>query len=183
MNEGKVRGRPRDPAVGMAALRETLALLDAHGYDGLRMADVARNAGIGLNSLYRRWPTKYALVVEALRAAAATHDIEPSDDPLEDLLAGLVRIADGLAHRAGPLLSVLLSDPTSQLATAVREAKIEPLRAANRERLRRVVGSVPDLETRADAGPGLIFIHMMIHGSPPGEALIREEILPVMIKP
>lgn len=175
------RGRPRDPAVDAAALRETLALLDAHGYEGLRVADVARNAGIGLGSLYRRWPTKYALVVAALRAAAAERETPATGDPVEDLVAGLRGLCAGLERRGGGrLMSVLLSDPDSELATAVREAKITPYLAANRDRLRRVVGPVPDLETRADAGAALVFAGLLAHGAPPDEARIRAEIVPLM---
>lgn len=173
-------GRPRDPAVDAAALRETLALLDAHGYERLRVADVARNAGIGLGSLYRRWPTKYALVVAALREAAAERDVPATDDPVEDLVAGLRGLCAGLEQRGGPLLAVLLSDPASELATAVREAKITPYLAANRDRLRRVVGPVPDLETRADAGAALVFVQLLTHGTPPDETRIRAEIVPLM---
>jgi AcrR family transcriptional regulator len=177
---GRDRGRPRDPAVGRAALRETLALLDEHGYDRLRVADVARNAGIGLGSLYRRWPTKYDLVVDALCAAASDHDAEPTGDPLEDLVARLVRIADAFGRRTA-LLSVLFSAPQSELAAAVREAKVEPVRAEIKELLRRVVGPAPDLEVRADVGPALIVMHLVAHGSPPDESVIRSVILPVML--
>ncbi|MFB9834671.1 TetR/AcrR family transcriptional regulator [Actinoallomurus acaciae] len=180
MSTDRARGRPRDPAVDQAVLRETLAQLDSRGYDGLRVAEVARDAGVGLGSLYRRWPTKYALVVDALRTAAATREVEPTDDPLEDLLTGLVKIAEGLGHRAAPLLAVLLTDPASELAAAVREAKVDPVRAAGRERLRRVIGSTPDLDTRADLGPALIVLHMMLHGGPPDERRLREDILPLM---
>jgi AcrR family transcriptional regulator len=177
---GKDRGRPRDPAVGRAALRETLALLDEHGYERLRVADVARNAGIGLGSLYRRWPTKYDLVVEALCAATSGHDPEPTGDPLEDLVARLVRIADAFG-RSTALLSVLFSAPQSELAAAVREAKVEPVRAEIRELLRRAVGPVSDLDVRADVGPALIIMHLVAHGSPPDEPVIRSAILPVML--
>lgn len=180
MSTERTRGKPRDPAVDQAVLRETLTQLDGRGYDGLRVAEVARNAGVGLGSLYRRWPTKYALVVDALRSAAAAREVEPTDDPRADLLTGLVKIAEGLGHRAAPLLAVLLTDPTSELAAAVREAKINPVRAAGRERLRRVIGPVPDLDTRADVGPALVFLHMMLHGSPPDERQLREDILPLM---
>jgi AcrR family transcriptional regulator len=174
------RGRPRDPAVGRAALRETLALLDEHGYDRLRVADVARNAGIGLGSLYRRWPTKYELVVDALCAPASEHDVEPTGDPLEDLVARLVRIADAFGMRTA-LLSVLFSAPRSELAAAVREAKVEPVRAEIKELLSRVVGPVPDLEVRADVGPALIVMRLVTRGIPPDEAEIRSTILPVML--
>ena len=168
--------------MGQAALREALALLEQRGYEGLRVADVARNAGIGLGALYRRWPTKYALVVDALRAAAAEREIQPSEDPVEDLVRGLAAVADGLARRGGPLLAALLSDPSSELAAAVREAKVVPILNANRERLRRVVGSVPDLEDRADACLALILLHLMVRGRPPDEAFIRERLLPVMLR-
>jgi AcrR family transcriptional regulator len=164
-------------------LRETLALLDSGGYEGLRVAEVARNAGVGLGSLYRRWPTKYALVVDALRATASAREVKPTGDPRADLVAGLTKIAEGLCHRGAPLLAVLLTDPASELAGAVREAKIDPVREVNRERLRRVIGSVPDLQTRADAGPALILLHMLLHGGPPGETQIREDIVPVMTGP
>ena len=175
------RGRPRDPAVDAAALRETLALLDAHGYDRLRVADVARNAGIGLGSLYRRWPTKYALVVAALREAAAERDVAETGDPVEDLVAGLTGLCAGLEQRGGPLLAVLLSDPGSELATAVREAKITPYLTANRDRLRRVIGPAPDLEARADAGAGMVLVQLLAHGTGPDEARIRDEVVPLMI--
>ena len=92
-------------------------------------------------------------------------------------------IAEGLGKRGGRLLSVLLSEPTSELANAVREAKVEPIRTANRDRLRRLLGPVSDLDTRADLGPALILMHLMIHGAAPDEQLIREQFLPAMTSP
>lgn len=174
------RGRPLDPAVGDAALSATLALLDQHGYADLRVKDVAERANIGLGALYRRWSTKRELVVAALRAAAAERDVPPSDDPLDDLAAGLEVIGDALCERAAPLLAVLLAEGESELAAAIREAKVEPLRHANRERLRRVIGDVGDLQTRADIGPALVVLHLMASGRPPDSAEIRERIIPLM---
>ncbi|SEG86263.1 DNA-binding transcriptional regulator, AcrR family [Thermomonospora echinospora] len=179
MSNGRRRGRPRDPAVDRVILRETLALLDSGGYERLRMADVGRKAGVGLGSLYRRWPTKYALVVDALRAAAPAREVELTDDPVEDLAAVLEAFAEELGDR-GTLLAVLLTDPASEVAAAVREAKIHPASEATRERLHRVIGPVPDLQIRADVGPALIFQHLLLHGAPPEETQIREHILPLM---
>lgn len=183
MSGDKTRGRPRDPAVDQAVLRTTLTLLDTHGYAGLHVGEIAKTAGVGLGSLYRRWPTKYALVVDALRAAAAERLPEHGDDPVEDLVANLTQIAEGLRHRGAPLLAVLLSEPGSELAAAVREAKIDPVRTAVQENLRRILGPVPDLTTRADAGTALLLVHMMIHGDPPDERHVREHIVPLMTAP
>jgi hypothetical protein len=91
------------------------------------------------------------------------------------------RLAEGFASRARPFLEVVLSGSDPQLAEAIRAAKIAPLREANRERLRRVVGDVPDLDVRADAGPALIILSLIVHGGPPSPRRIRDEILPVML--
>ncbi|BCJ38602.1 TetR family transcriptional regulator [Actinocatenispora thailandica] len=180
MTEDRTRGRPRDPAVDEAALSATLTLLDEHGYERLHVADVARAAGIGLGSLYRRWPTKHALVVAALRAAAEHRTTEINGDPVDDLTAHLVSVATAIAERAAPLLSVLLSATGSDLAAAVREAKVAPIRAATRERLRPIADEDIDLTARADAGLAMILLHLMIHGAPPDEQHIRSHILPIM---
>lgn len=61
------RGRPRNPAVDAAILTATLGLLIEQGYARLTMEQVAARAGVGKSSLYLRWPTKVALVAEALQ--------------------------------------------------------------------------------------------------------------------
>lgn len=174
------RGRPLDPAVGQAALRVALELLDEHGYAGLRVADVAERAGIGLGALYRRWATKPELVVAALSSAAAERHVPASDDPRADLLSGLVAIAVGLTGRGGRLLAVLFSSTDPELAAAIRKAKVIPLRDANRERLRRVVGDVPDLADRADLGPGLIVMRFLTDGNAMTRRQIQHRVIPLM---
>ncbi|GHA76850.1 hypothetical protein GCM10010512_04220 [Streptomyces thermoviolaceus subsp. thermoviolaceus] len=177
----KPRGRPFDPAVGEAALRATRTLLEERGYAGLRVADVARRAGVGLGALYRRWPDKNTLVLEALRGAVTDLDVPRTDDPMADLLAGLDALAEALAERGKPLLASVLTDSDPQLAEAVREAKLVPLRQGHRDRLRRVVGDVPDLEQRADVGPALIILHLLLHARPPTAQEIRDRIVPLML--
>jgi AcrR family transcriptional regulator len=177
------RGRPFDPAVGEAALRVTLELLDERGYAGLRVDDVAERAGIGLGALYRRWTTKSALVIAALTAAAAEQHVTPSGDPEADLLDGLVAIAGALSGRGGRLLALLFSGTEPELAAAIRAAKVIPLRDENRERLRRVIGDIPDLAQRADLGPGLIVLRFMAEGEPLTRQQIADQVLPLMIAP
>jgi len=176
------RGRPLNPAVGESALRATLELLDEHGYAGLRVGDVAARAGIGLGALYRRWTTKQELVLAALSNAAGARDVAVSDDPETDLLDGLVAIADGLTGPAGRHLAALFSGTEPELAHAIRTAKVIPLRDANTERLRRVIGNVPDLAARADIGPGLIVIRFIAEGKPMTRRQIQEQVIPLMTK-
>jgi len=58
------RGRPRDPRVDVAIRQATVQLLTAVGYGGLTIEGVAREAGVGPASVYRRWPSKAYLVHE-----------------------------------------------------------------------------------------------------------------------
>jgi AcrR family transcriptional regulator len=58
-------GRPRDPAKDVAVLQATRELLVEAGYQGTTMVAIAKRAGVGAPTLYRRWPTKEALVEDA----------------------------------------------------------------------------------------------------------------------
>jgi len=173
------RGRRPDPAVGQAALDATLELLAERGYAALRVADVAGRAGIGLGALYRRWETKREIVSSALHALAAEQQLRSTEDPVADLRAGLEAIVDALAGPYGRLLADIVSDP--DLAAIVRQVKIAPLLAGHRERLRRVVGDLPDLDARAELGPALILFRTLVLGRVPTSAELRDEILPLML--
>jgi AcrR family transcriptional regulator len=185
MSAGARRGRPRDPALDRAVLAATAALLAERGYSRLRVQDVAERAGVGLGALYRRWPGKRELALAALAEAAPDRAIAPSDDPVADLLDGLVAVGEGLAGPRGRLLTGVLSELADdpELAAAVRERIIAPLRAAQRERLRRVLGDVPDLDARADLGPALVIFRGVVLGQAPTREELREEVLPLLLAP
>jgi AcrR family transcriptional regulator len=59
-------GRPRDSSRDEAILASTLEILKEQGYRGLTIEGVAVSAGVGRPTIYRRWPSKPALVVAAL---------------------------------------------------------------------------------------------------------------------
>ncbi len=59
-------GRPRDERNDRAILTAALAILQKEGYRGLTIEGVAARAGVGRPTIYRRWPSKPALVVAAL---------------------------------------------------------------------------------------------------------------------
>jgi AcrR family transcriptional regulator len=59
-------GRPRDARRDEAILTAALELLQELGYRGLTIERVAARAGVGRPTVYRRWPSKPALVVAAL---------------------------------------------------------------------------------------------------------------------
>jgi AcrR family transcriptional regulator len=59
-------GRPRDARRDEAILEATLEILLTDGYGSLTIEGVAARAGVGRPTIYRRWPSKPALVVAAL---------------------------------------------------------------------------------------------------------------------
>jgi len=93
-------GRRRDPAIDDAVRRAVLRLLRDGGYDAVSFQQVARLAGVGQPTVYRRWPTKPALVEAAVFSAS---DWTPPP-PTRNLRAGLrslgQAVVDGLAEPA-----------------------------------------------------------------------------------
>jgi AcrR family transcriptional regulator len=59
-------GRPRDERSHQAILDATMTLLSEIGYARLTIEGVASRAGTGKGTIYRRWSSKGALVVEAI---------------------------------------------------------------------------------------------------------------------
>lgn len=171
-----------DPAVSDAVLGATLDLLEERGYAGLRVDDVAARAGTGLGAVYRRFRSKRELIVAAVRSLLDDDAQPQTGDAEEDLLAGLVAIAEATAGRRGALILSLLADPRGgELPGAIRAAKLEPLLAANRERLRRLAGDADDLDVRADLGPALIVLRSAILGRGLTRDELREQVLPLML--
>lgn len=94
-----VVGRPRDPEKDVAVVQATRELLVEAGYQGTTVVAVARRAGVGAPTIYRRWASKEALVEEAAFGHAQPAPLpEPSGDLRTDLRAWVAMFLDWLAH-------------------------------------------------------------------------------------
>ena len=62
-------GRPRGKPIEEAIVAATLDALACHGLEGLSIPRVAAAAEVNKTTVYRRWPTREALVAAALEAA------------------------------------------------------------------------------------------------------------------
>ncbi|WP_030351939.1 TetR/AcrR family transcriptional regulator [Streptomyces scopuliridis] len=60
------KGRPRSAEADSAILEATRAALGELGWSKLTMGEVATRAGVAKTTLYRRWPAKSELVVDAV---------------------------------------------------------------------------------------------------------------------
>src|SRR5438132_14252115 len=63
----------RSARVRQAVLNAAFAELGEKGYDGFNMEAVARRSGVHKTTVYRRWPTRDALVVDALDSRGDRH--------------------------------------------------------------------------------------------------------------
>ena len=80
------RGRPRSAASEQAILMAALDLLaEGQGPASLSIAAIARRAGAGKDTIYRRWQTKEDLLLDALAAQIGEIEI-PAQMPLHDAL-------------------------------------------------------------------------------------------------
>ena len=144
------RGRPRSAEAHQAILGATLTLLDEVGYRALTIEAVAARAGVGKTTIYRRWPSKLELVVEAVAEMRPPLPTEDTGSLQGDFLAfqrgQISRVAAGPMPRIAPrLLAESVSD--RELHEAVQRELIDPIRTAIGEVLQR---GVDRGELRAD---------------------------------
>jgi AcrR family transcriptional regulator len=78
-------GRPRSAEADAAILAAALDLFVELGFDGMSVEAVAARAGVGKTTIYRRWPTKEELVVEAVGHLAPSHQMIDTGDTRDDL--------------------------------------------------------------------------------------------------
>jgi AcrR family transcriptional regulator len=166
-------GRPRSAEADRAILRAAVDLLADEGYGGVTMEGVAARAGVGKATVYRRWASKSALVVDAISACRESGCQSPdSGSTREDLLV-FVR---GFMHHlrtsdAGRVMPALVAELARhpELAVAFREGFVQPRRARVLEVVRRGVqrgevrpGVDPDLV--ADGVVALLMHRFLITG-------------------
>ncbi len=168
-------GRKRDHSKDRQILDAALDVLAETGYDGMTIDAVAARAQAGKATLYRRWPSKDELVIDAVACMKATDtDIDrlPDTGTLRGDLLAMIRphsIEDAerrLKVMAG-LVSMLSRAP--ELAQTANQAIVEPRTEANRVLIRRAVdrGEIPadcDVEALALIIPSMAAYRvLMLH--------------------
>jgi AcrR family transcriptional regulator len=171
-------GRPRSRTAHDAILRSTLALLEHTSVRDLTIDGIARAAKVGRPTIYRWWPSKNALVVEAVFGAVADRLAFPPATTIEEALAGQVRVvAELLASRPGEALAELVGEGQSDPETlrSINEQFVSVRRSAARELIRagQLQGEIapdvdPDVAIDLIYGPlyyRLLFRHLPIDGA------------------
>ncbi|MGH3377203.1 MAG: TetR/AcrR family transcriptional regulator [Actinoallomurus sp.] len=165
-------GRPRSEATRQAILTAAIDELHERGYAALTIEGIAARAGAGKPTIYRWWPSKADVVLDALLERAAADIPVPDEGSLPaDLVAFLN--ATFRQHGQRPVLIGLMAqallDPA--FAVAFRDRFLFGRRAALRAILDRAVtrGEVaPDVdpELLIDVAYGVLWYRLMLDHLP-----------------
>lgn len=117
---GTVRPGGRTARIRAAVLRAAGDALVERGFGGVDLAEVARRAGVGKTTVYRRWGTVPGLVADMLAEMAETSRPRADTGTLEGDLAALAALVrDTLVHRRqGPLFKAVIATATGDAPTA-----------------------------------------------------------------
>jgi AcrR family transcriptional regulator len=175
------RGRPRSEDARRAVLDAALLLCERDGYQQLTVKGIAEAAGVGRQTVYRWWPDKAEVLMEALVDLAEQLELaDPFDsgDTLEDVRFLLGVTYEATQAIAGKALVGLMSDAQADavLSDRLQRVVIGPRRDMLRDLLRRgvdrgeLVGAVP-LELVVDFAFGTMWYRMLSRHAPVGRAL------------
>jgi AcrR family transcriptional regulator len=169
------RGRPRSERVRAAILAAANLLLETGSVRELTIEAVAHAAGVGKPTVYRRWPTKAALVMDAFLAAAAPPPVvfREGGSAAEMLQEQFTQVVGLLRGRAGQLLAEVVGE--TQADPGMLEDFRARFLAVRRAAARRIVerGKAAgefdpglDTELALDLLYGPVFFRMMIGHQP-----------------
>ena len=182
LGPARAPGRPRDPKVERAILEATIELLGEDGFDGLSIEAVASRAGVGKTTVYRRWPSKIPLVVDALAAmkapaSATVPDDLSTRDALLRAMSSYTKPHEGSASRVLAGLVDAMSR-NAELAEAVRAVLVTERQRSLLSLIQRGIerGEIrPDVDARVmvDLLGGPVVLRRLITGDPVTPRLAR----------
>ena len=150
--------RPRSESARAAVLGAVTALVAEDGYGRLSMEAIARRAGVSKQTVYRWWPTKAAVVLEALNEGAQV--IAPADGDAREFLRRTVRGA----HRNRALLAGLMAE--AQLDDAFARSFRDDFLARRRAVLRELLEPDPEAEQLAELVFARLWYRLLARSGP-----------------
>jgi len=179
------RGRPRSEDARRAILHTALELCERDGYQDLTIKAIADRAGVGRQTVYRWWPDKASILIEALIGLAEEHAALRVSDESVDVLVAVERLLTAtfdLAQKVtGQALVGLMADAQRDpaLSGRLQDTVIGPRRATLRALLQRGVDAgkltpaVP-LDLVVDFVFGAMWYRLLSHHAPVNAALAKD---------
>ncbi len=182
-------GRPRSEAARQAILRAAGDLLARDGFQAVTMEAIAGEAGVGKATLYRWWPCKAAVLMDAFLAANGPCAPFPDTGCLrEDLHRQMGGLAQALGGPFGTILAGILAEAQADpdAADAFRQCYLAPRRAEARRALARgqargEIRADADLDTATDALYGPLLFRLLA-GHAPLDAAFVDSLLALVFQ-
>src|SRR5271167_1469925 len=178
----RLPGRPRSEHARQAILSSTLSRLQHTGFSELTIEAIAADAGVGKATVYRWWPNKGALVVDAFASGTENRLHFPDTGSVyQDVSLQMKQVIAIFRSRRGRIVAALLgagqSDP--ELLEAFRERFLWPRRREAYKTLRRGIerGELPenlDLDLVLDILYGSIYMRFLIRHDDLSESYVSE---------
>ena len=169
-DERRRRERPR-----RAILRSASKLFHRHGLRRLTIEAIAEDAGVGKATIYRWWPSKAALVLDAIHDQVGPEIAFPdTGSAREDLrlqIASLIEILTSTRTGKAFIALVAESQHDPALAEAIRDRLIAGRRAATREVVERGIARGElradlDIAIAIDALYGALYYRLLVSHEP-----------------
>jgi len=110
-------------------LQATISLLSEVGFNNLSIEAVAARAGVGKPTIYRRWPSKPELVLDAVKRLAPPFPTADTGDPLTDLRQIVPELIVGLT--SSPFVRAIISlAGDTEMARHIGEQYLAPRRGS-----------------------------------------------------
>ena len=179
MTDGEA-GDPRVARSRAVVLAATVDLLGEVGHGGATVEAIAERSGVAKTTIYRHWPTRATLLLDAFHGCVGQDDPAPSGDVRTDLLA----IAGGLAAKLrdpqwsrimATLIDAAESDPElSELSAAFTYQRREAVRSIIERGI--ATGTLrPDIDTglAAQLVGGTLFYQRLLLRRPADDAQLE----------
>lgn len=184
-SRGRPRGRPRRASAGPEIVGATLELLAEGGFQAATIDAIAKRAGVGRNTIYRRWSSKEELIADALRELTGELDVQEGEDLYALLLAWIREFAHVFADPVfGRVLPAVLGELQSnpEFARVYSERVVRPryetlLTLLDGALERGELRSDTNVEHVADLLAGAPFVRLLPLGLPPVGERYAEELL------
>ena len=176
------RGRPRDPSVDTAIIGAARNLLARKGFTGTSMDSIAREAGVGKDTLYRRWKSKEDLVLHILKQLAERKVTSPQlDDARYALFVYLQTIRKvNLDTDLGPLIAGVVGESkrNERLAEGFEDfwSERRSIPAALVRRIAPPETTEDEVEVILDHVLGPIYYRLLLTGTPVTDEFLWELI-------
>jgi len=164
------RGRPRDEDARRRILDAALRLIGQHGPAQVRIDAVAAAAGVGKQTIYRWWPTKTAVVLDALVGQTMAQTPFPdTGDTRADLRTHMLAVVRVFRSATGAVIRELVaeSQADSTVAEEFRTRFWQPRRNLSARCVRagiqsgQVRADLP-IETTLDALYGVLWLRLLV---------------------